>query len=131
MEPVKLINKKISEVHYSTGNKNGKKPTSDSIELTNAVSSNVNFNDDKAKCICIMTYELKAKDEELSAPSIRIAVTGLFSFNTSLEKKVIHVHAAKEIYPFLKDTAENFLNMLNLSELKLPDIEFSVDLVTD
>lgn len=131
MEIVKLINEKISEVHYSIGNKNGKKPTSESIELTNAVSSNVSFNDDKAQCVCIMTYELKAKDEELSAPFIRIAVHGLFSYDTSLDKKVIHVHAAKEIYPFLKETAENFLKMVNLSKITLPDIKFSVDLVTD
>ena len=78
-----------------------------------------------------MTYELKPKDKELSVPSIKIVVNGVFSFDTSLDKKVVHVQTAKEVYPFLKETTENFLNMVELSELKMPEIEFSVDLVTD
>ena len=131
MEPITLVNRKIIEVYYSIENKNGKKPTSQSIELSNTVSSSVQYNDDKAKCVCIMTYELKPKDKELSVPSIKIVVNGVFSFDTSLDKKVVHVQTAKEVYPFLKETTENFLNMVELSELKMPEIEFSVDLVTD
>lgn len=133
METIKFIKQRISKIEYSCKQK---KDTQDKqfdkgIEFINTVNSNVSYNEDKSSCLCRMTFSFYPKNEDDTDLYANVVVEGAFEYDVAADKKEIHVNTAKTLYPYLRKTVTDIFKIIGFADFELPDIEFSVDLVSE
>ena len=105
---------------------NEKNTQEQNIQIESTLSTNANYDTKSSLCFC--TYVLTmASTSEKSDFKIEIKLVGIFSYSTQDEKKEVHLESAKQLYPILQSTLSNLLKNANLSDIKLPEFNLTIN----
>lgn len=100
------------------------------VELYHTINSNVKYNKDESKCVCILSLKILPSDTDADF-CVEIEVAGLFSYEEG-ERKDIHVEACNKLYPYLQTTTISVMTIIGIPNFILPEFKVnSEDVVTD
>lgn len=116
MKDLKLKAYKIEEVNFI--NKIG---VNKKIELKNSYSYNVRYTNQN---ICEGKFTVTISDKE--APDsfcVKLVLAGIFSFNSEVEREVIHVQTYKELFPYARAAVTTITANAGIQPIMIPDMD--------
>ncbi|MBR6941144.1 MAG: protein-export chaperone SecB [Clostridia bacterium] len=109
---------KVTELKFTNKFENGAK-----VQFGNKISYNVRYSNNNV-CVGELTAEMFDK-ENPDKFGVSVILSGIFEYDVSLKKEVIHVKTFKELYPFARSVVASASVNAGVPAIILPpfDIE--------
>lgn len=116
MKTLKLKAYKIEEIEFVNKIRGNSK-----IELKNSYAYNVRYTNQN---ICEGKFTVTITDKENPEMfSIKLVLAGVFEYDTSVEREVIHVQTYKELFPYARAVVTTITANAGIAPIMIPDMD--------